>query len=462
MNQSVDHMQQCTEAVRQWLGNPNKTELLLVATKNIAEQVPHETPAIQIGDTQTLDQLLDGLVPEPQCVDNLDHLLQAAKDHSCSCKHQNGQPCYTYFTPEELATSRMTMAFLQFREQNMLLLGIISAGINMSPMTARSKKKSQTQRRRARTRYFYQGKQLCVTTFGFLYNVCYDRNQRFSAHYQQNGLCPVESQKRGAHGHKKALSFEDISRVVNFLKTYAEDHALVLPGRVPGLWRDDVVLLPSSHTKTFVYGKSSHGWKIELLLTLEAASTACTSLPPNDGSVLGMPAKHATDLSKWESVGGRKNNFVLYYLAWRVAMCLHKTISLHFMVAGHTKFAPDWCFGLLKQAFRRSKVDSLECMESVVNGSAACNIAQLIGWEDGRVVVPVYDWNAHLSPHGQHMKGIKENHHFKVSRPSTRRSRCLEDKVIGTDTNRDKQGSYWDTRDEKRFCKHLCPKGSSK
>ncbi|ELU12075.1 hypothetical protein CAPTEDRAFT_188752 [Capitella teleta] len=31
--------------------------------------------------SQTLDQLLDGLVPEPQCVDNLDHLLQAAKDH---------------------------------------------------------------------------------------------------------------------------------------------------------------------------------------------------------------------------------------------------------------------------------------------------------------------------------------------------------------------------------------------
>ncbi|ELU16955.1 hypothetical protein CAPTEDRAFT_211604 [Capitella teleta] len=117
--------------------------------------------------SQTLDQLLDGLVPEPQCVDNLDHLLQAAKDHS----------------------------------------------------------------------------------------VCYDRIQRLSAHYQQNGLCPVESQKRGAHGHKKALSFEDISRVVNFLKTYAEDHALVLPGRVPGFWRDDVVLLPSSHTKTFVYGK---------------------------------------------------------------------------------------------------------------------------------------------------------------------------------------------------------------
>lgn len=52
--------------------------------------------------------------------------------------------------------------------------------------------------------------------------------------------------------------------------------------------------------------RSAHGWKIELLLTLEAASTACTSLPPNDGSVLGMPAKHATDLSKWESVRGRK------------------------------------------------------------------------------------------------------------------------------------------------------------
>jgi hypothetical protein len=27
---------------------------------------------------------------------------------------------------------------------------------------------------------------------------------------------------------------------------------------------------------------------------------------------------------------------------------LHTSIHLSFLIAGHTKFAPDWCFGLIK------------------------------------------------------------------------------------------------------------------
>ena len=30
---------------------------------------------------------------------------------------------------------------------------------------------------------------------------------------------------------------------------------------------------------------------------------------------------------------------------------LHRNINLNSMVVGHTKFAPDWCFGLLKQKY---------------------------------------------------------------------------------------------------------------
>jgi len=56
---------------------------------------------------------------------------------------------------------------------------------------------------------------------------------------------------------------------------------------------------------------------------------------------------------------------------------LHKSITLNFMIAGHCiKFAPDWYFGLLKQAFRRHAVSSLQEMASVVNGSALVNMAQ--------------------------------------------------------------------------------------
>ena len=42
---------------------------------------------------------------------------------------------------------------------------------------------------------------------------------------------------------KTALSLEDIRRVTRFVLHYAEQHSLVLPGRVPGFKRDDVKVL---------------------------------------------------------------------------------------------------------------------------------------------------------------------------------------------------------------------------
>ena len=43
---------------------------------------------------------------------------------------------------------------------------------------------------------------------------------------------------------------------------------------------------------------------------------------------------------------------------------------LSFLVVGHTKFALDWCVGLFKRLFRRSKVGSLNGIARVVNESA--------------------------------------------------------------------------------------------
>ena len=45
--------------------------------------------------------------------------------------------------------------------------------------------------------------------------------------------------------------------------------------------------------------------------------------------------------------GHNKNRFMIYYLTWWVMAGLHKEIMLSFLLFGHTKFAPDWCFGLL-------------------------------------------------------------------------------------------------------------------
>jgi len=39
------------------------------------------------------------------------------------------------------------------------------------------------------------------------------------------------------------------AHVVKFLQNYAEENALLLPGRIPGCKRDDINLLPSSRSK---------------------------------------------------------------------------------------------------------------------------------------------------------------------------------------------------------------------
>ena len=98
----------------------------------------------------------------------------------------------------------------------------------------------------------------------------------------------------------------------------------------------------------------------------------------------------------------------MQYLAWRVLVGLHKTITISFLIVGHTKFAPDWCFGLLKQKFRKTKVDCLDDIAKVVQGSAEVNEVQLVATQEGEVLVPTYNWADFFhSPFNQSaLKGI--------------------------------------------------------
>ena len=114
-------------------------------------------------------------------------------------------------------------------------------------------------------------------------------------------------------------------------------------------------------------------------------------------------------------VGQNKNNTMLHYLVWRVMVGLHRKISLSFLIVGHTKFSPDWCFGLLKQRFRRTKVSCLSDLERVINTSAEANVAQLVGTQSGEVVVPTYNWTSMFASRLRKVKHIKKFQHFSMS-----------------------------------------------
>ena len=92
-------------------------------------------------------------------------------------------------------------------------------------------------------------------------------------------------------------------------------------------------------------------------------------------------------------------------------------VEISFLLVGHTKFAPDWCFSLLKQKFRRTKVGCLEDIVRVVNDSAKENYAELVGREDGTVLVPQYNWAEYFTPFfkRQGFKGIESLHHSRTT-----------------------------------------------
>ena len=88
--------------------------------------------------------------------------------------------------------------------------------------------------------------------------------------------------------------------------------------------------------------------------------------------------------------GQNKNNYFIWYLAWRTILQLHNSVSYSFLVAGHTKFGPDRCFGIIKRAYKVNYVSSLYEFARMVEMSSTTGVkkAQLVGTHDGRVIVP--------------------------------------------------------------------------
>ena len=119
-----------------------------------------------------------------------------------------------------------------------------------------------------------------------------------------------------------------------------------------------------------------------------------------------------------DNCAGQNKKFLMFYMMYRVLCGLHDEITVSFLPVGHTKFSPDCCFGLFKRHFRRSKVGCLDDIVRVVNESATPNVAQLVGTQDGEVLVPMYDWSSFFEDATVKtaLKGIKQMHHFHFSK----------------------------------------------
>ena len=131
----------------------------------------------------------------------------------------------------------------------MALLGQLSAftfsGVNAVRHPSQSRQHTYTV-------FWHCGQKVCRKTFVFIHTISEKRLKNLKSSLARNGLSPR------THGNTRRLpantiSYADTQRVVQFVTTYAEAHAILLPGRIPGYKRTDLQLLPSSTTKRSVW-----------------------------------------------------------------------------------------------------------------------------------------------------------------------------------------------------------------
>lgn len=167
---------------------------------------------------------------------------------TCGCKLADGKPCSSLFPLEYYADIR-GQAFLLTRDQlDMVLLGSVASTVQDDDDVGVRSGHKPAKRQRTGIGYMHKGYNLCRTTFTFLYGVSKHKVHGIKKHFLEHGFSSRTHGNTNKRPHN-ALTFNGILNVLKFIQNYAEQNALLLPGRIPGFKNDDIKVLPSSDSK---------------------------------------------------------------------------------------------------------------------------------------------------------------------------------------------------------------------
>jgi len=109
-------------------------------------------------------------------------------------------------------------------------------------------------------------------------------------------------------------------------------------------------------------------------------------------------------------VGQNKNNYSLFFYSWLIDRDIYDEIELNFMIPGHTKFICDSCFGLIKVLYRKSKVNTVDDVASIINHSTTVHLNTSQRYLNGRGF-QYYNFKDHFQKFKK-LPHIQKYHHF--------------------------------------------------
>lgn len=152
-------------------------------------------------------------------------------ERGCGCtKYRNG-PCSASLSSEEVTSYRLSISEMDRAELDLILLAQLNAGMNADDLLTNTRGTARPAvRQRVTFSYLLRGKSICREMFIFLHKISRTRLYNLTRHLCENGVVPRIHGNKGRKP-KHACTYTDITRVVHFIKSYADAHAVPLPGR---------------------------------------------------------------------------------------------------------------------------------------------------------------------------------------------------------------------------------------
>ena len=168
------------------------------------------------------------------------HKCQEFVKNTCGCHLAHGRPCSDLFS--HYIQLRAQSSFLTRNELDLTLICSIMSTVIQDDYVRDGRHKNPKRRKQTTTSYLHHGHDTYMyKTFTFLHGIGKDRLRNVRDSYLTNGL------ETRVHGNTKRLPHNHLTHAViinvtKFLKNYAEENAILLPGRIPGYKRDDIKL----------------------------------------------------------------------------------------------------------------------------------------------------------------------------------------------------------------------------
>ena len=168
----------------------------------------------------------------------------------CGCKSYS---CTLTLSPEDVSQYRLAVSELERSELDLIILAQLHAGMNAGNLLTNTRGTARPDvRQRVMFQYLFKGMPICREMFLFLHRISRTRLYNLVEHLSTNGVIPRTHGNTGKKP-KHACSFQEIQRVVDFIKCYADVHAVPLPGRLPKHQDYRVMKLPSDVSKASIY-----------------------------------------------------------------------------------------------------------------------------------------------------------------------------------------------------------------